>query len=86
MTPRFWMVSNIRKVLKSRIQLFADLLNLDAQRIWGWSFAQTILSAGWLLTDDRVEWREWHALGKVLMEIGTPLPAFNKKMPKLFLK
>ena len=40
-----------REIIKNRINLFADLLQLDTLRIQKWCFVQTVLSWTWVIED-----------------------------------
>lgn len=44
--------SNPPHILSQRIAIFSEVLALDAQRIWAWGFAQSVLSLAWCDEDN----------------------------------
>ncbi len=51
--PMPWLLEHPspRRVLARRLDQFREILQIDRQRLWGWSLAQTVLSACWCLED-----------------------------------
>lgn len=67
--PGFLTIPDFKELLHQRLELFAKLLPYDKYRIWGWSFAQTILTAGWVLQDHGVGWEEWYITARHILEL-----------------
>jgi streptomycin 6-kinase len=42
---------NLRRRQARRLDILAEMLNIDRQRLWGWSLAQAVLSAWWSFED-----------------------------------
>jgi streptomycin 6-kinase len=40
-----------------RLDILAEMLNIDRQRLWGWSLAQAVLSAWWSYEDGEPGWK-----------------------------
>lgn len=41
-----------QSIINKRIQEFAEILNLDPQRVAGWNYVQAVLSACWMIADN----------------------------------
>lgn len=54
--------------IRHRVRLLADALDLDASRLLGWTFAQAVLAAVWMIEDDGHLDRDWGcvALAEIL--------------------
>ena len=55
-TPDLFDRPEVERVLKWRLDRFADELGHDRQRLWGWSLAQAVLSAWWSYEDHGAGW------------------------------
>jgi streptomycin 6-kinase len=53
------------ETLFKRIQLFSDELGFDMERVWGWSYAQSVMAAIWSVRD-REDWRAWLKITEAL--------------------
>lgn len=51
--------SDAKNIISRRINLFAELLNLNRQRIADWSYVQTILAIRSSLKNNLPEWKDW---------------------------
>jgi len=67
--PGILKIGSTKKLLQRRIDIFADLLGFDKQRIWRWSFAHNILAAGCMFQDQLGDWEEIYQLCLILLEI-----------------
>jgi streptomycin 6-kinase len=47
---------NLRRRQARRLDILAEMLNIDRQRLWGWSLAQAVLSAWWSYEDGEPGW------------------------------
>lgn len=50
--PEFLESKDVNKIIKSRIEQFGDILNLNKERIKLWSFVQAVLAACWAEQDN----------------------------------
>lgn len=48
-----------KNLISRRINLFAELLNLDRQRIADWSYVQAVLAIHWTLKNNLPDWQDW---------------------------
>jgi streptomycin 6-kinase len=55
-----------RRKQARRIAIFAEILGWDAQRLWGWGFAQAVLSAAWSDEDGEADAETWLAIARSL--------------------
>lgn len=55
--PNIVTTMNTKKILARRVDLFAEILGFDRQRIIAWGFAQAVLSAVWSLDDSMDDWK-----------------------------
>lgn len=67
--PGVLKIGDTKKLLQRRIDIFADYLGFDKQRIWRWSFAHNILAAGWMFQDQLGDWQEIYQLCLILLEM-----------------
>jgi streptomycin 6-kinase len=69
--PRVVTMPNLRRVMARRVDVLAECLNLDRQRIIAWGVAQAVLSAWWDAEDHGHVSDEWlvctNALDELLM-------------------
>lgn len=49
--PQIARVSNLKKVLQTRVDIFVDRLGFDRARIIAWAFVQAVLAAWWCVED-----------------------------------
>ncbi len=49
--PGILVCQNMLTIIKKRIQMFADLLNLDERRIAEWTYVQAVVAACWIIED-----------------------------------
>lgn len=49
---------NLERILKRRVAILAEMLELDRQRILGWSMAQAVLSTWWSYEDNDPDWAD----------------------------
>ncbi len=54
------------QILKRRIAILTEMLNLDGQRVIGWAIAQAVLSAWWSYEDHGYGWKTGIALAETL--------------------
>ena len=61
------LVTNPERI-RRRVRVLADALDLDASRLLGWTFAQAVLAAVWMIEDDGHLDRDWGcvALAEIL--------------------
>jgi streptomycin 6-kinase len=59
-------LSGARGMLASRLEIFADELGLDRQRLLAWSLAQAVLSACWTVEDHETDWESAIAIAEIL--------------------
>ncbi len=57
------------QILIERISIFSDVLKLDRQRIWGWSFSQSVLAAIWTVEDKSRDYRQWIKVAEAFLRI-----------------
>ncbi len=67
---------NPHQIIKKRILIFADFLNLDAQRILLWCFVQAMLKWAWAI-EDNLDQKNFKQLAVIVAEIVTA--AYSKK-------
>ena len=60
---------NVANILKRRIDLFSQHLSMDKNRIWGWSFVQTLVASWWVYEDHGDGWQAWHEMSQKLLKI-----------------
>jgi streptomycin 6-kinase len=48
---------NLRRRQARRLDILAEMLTIDRQRLWGWSLAQAVLSAWWSYEDGEPGWK-----------------------------
>ncbi len=60
---------DLEKILTRRLEQFSDILNLDRQRLLGWSLAQAVLSAWWSIEDNSGCFDAALATAQVLSEL-----------------
>jgi streptomycin 6-kinase len=48
--------ANLRRLQARRLDILAEMLAIDRQRLWGWSLAQAVLSAWWSYEDGEPGW------------------------------
>lgn len=56
------------EVLVRRMDLFSELLGLDRNRVWGWCFVQTLVSAWWVYSDHGDGWQDWNRMSQVFWD------------------
>lgn len=56
--PHIWQESpaSLRHLQARRLDILAEMLTLDRQRLWGWSLAQAVLSVWWDYEDGEPGW------------------------------
>jgi streptomycin 6-kinase len=62
---------NLGAIMKRRVDMFSQLLGLEARRIAQWGFAQGVLSAIWSLEDHQSGWECALAVARALHEVVT---------------
>jgi streptomycin 6-kinase len=60
---------NLRGILTRRISIFAEALNIAAERLRGWAFCHAMLSAAWSL-EERADYERTIFVASVLQELG----------------
>ena len=53
-SPELLEQPHIAEIMKHRILRFAELLNIDKQRLWQWSYVQAVLAACWAIEDGQI--------------------------------
>jgi streptomycin 6-kinase len=62
-----------RHILDRRVDLLAERLGFDRQRLIGWGFAQAVLSAAWDIDESLFGWEGWITVAEVLARLpGAP--------------
>jgi streptomycin 6-kinase len=56
----------LRSLVRQRIDLFSNCLQLDRRRVWGWAFAQTLLASVWKYEDHGQGWEAWYQLAQLI--------------------
>ena len=67
--PRLLQEGDVKSTLARRLDLLAERLDFDRQRLLAWGIAQTVLSAWWQIEDHGGGWEPTIALAEVLLEI-----------------
>lgn len=60
---------NLERVLERRVAVLAEILDLDRQRVLGWSMAQNILSAWWSYEDSNSDWQDILPLAELFIKL-----------------
>jgi len=55
-TPDIATTMDTRMILKRRLDLLAELLGFDRQKLCAWSFAQAVLAAVWCIDGKANDW------------------------------
>lgn len=67
--PGIFHAPDLGRILARRIDVLAGNLGMDRARIWGWGFAQAVLSAWWSVEDVGHVSEEMLALAEVLLSV-----------------
>lgn len=55
--------------LLQRITVFAKVLEIDKQRVWGWAFSQAVLAAIWTVEDRTVDAQKWISVAETFQRL-----------------
>jgi streptomycin 6-kinase len=64
-------MSQYPHILKRRIAILSEMLDIDCQRILGWAVAQAVLSAWWSYEDHGQGWEPGVALAETLNNLDS---------------
>ena len=65
--------ADLRARLTRRVDVLSEALQLERERILGWSFVMAVVAACWALEDRDDTWTGWHEVAATLAAIhGTP--------------
>jgi streptomycin 6-kinase len=70
LNPVYQLRPNLKRETARRIDIFAERLGFDRQRLWAWTVAHSLLSAWWDLQDDGTGGEYATACGEVFLELG----------------
>ncbi len=59
-------IANPKRTIERRIEIFADILGFDKERLRNWGFAQTMLSAWWTIEDGGDDFQKEITLAELL--------------------
>jgi streptomycin 6-kinase len=60
--------TDVKGLIKRRLDQFVDELGLDRDRILNWAFAQAVLAAWWSYEDGDSNWRTFQAWAQIFLE------------------
>ncbi len=58
--------ASLRRLQARRLDILAEILDIERQRLWGWSLAQAVLSAWWSYEDGEPGWKPMLSLAAEL--------------------
>jgi streptomycin 6-kinase len=61
--------AELRRVQIRRLDIFAEMLGFDRQRMLAWGLAQAVLSAWWAMEDEGDFWQQAMRCAQVLYEL-----------------
>jgi streptomycin 6-kinase len=65
--------SQLDLIIQNRIKALNAILPFGLDRIWGWSFSQSVLAAIWTVEDQTQDWRQWLRVADSLERIESTI-------------
>lgn len=64
--PEVWSWRDLARAMERRVRVFAEELGFDRRRLFGWGFAQAVLSAVWSVEEQGTSEGGWLAVAQAL--------------------
>ncbi|MCP4360261.1 MAG: phosphotransferase [Chloroflexi bacterium] len=65
--PDIYTRPHLKRVQARRLDILAEMLSLDRQRLQAWSMSQAVLSIWWSFEDNDAEWQKWLCVAESLI-------------------
>jgi streptomycin 6-kinase len=71
--PELSYLPDLEAVLEARLRQLSLALEMDIQRLWGWSYSQSVLAAIWSVAEDQDQWRQWLVVAEAFEKIESAI-------------